>query len=1507
MTNTKLGLDIGTNSIGWAVLEKEDRKYHFLEKEDEEGKSIPSKGSYIFPKGVDGQERSKAATRRGFRSARRRIDRIRRRKAATLQVLSEYDMCPKLSEEEICDWRYKKTYPCSNDEFIKWQRTGEKGGDIETEKLKQPYYLRYLAATKEGLKNSQVGRYRLGRVFYHLAQRRGYLSMEEEQADDAIEQFKIAVKNLLEESSNAPAFSELFETISDTYKNDKKSKALTTKIKRQLKKETSLDVIKEFIYKEFDKKENLGKVATEINELSQQITESGHPTLGCYFYSIYAQQNADGTTQRIRGKYIDREKHYLSEFNYICDKQKIEPELRKKLQFAIFYQRPLKSQKDLVAKCPLEPKRKRIAISHPLFEEFRKWESINRIKIKTEQDERLRPLHKAEKELIADQFDYIKDIEFKKLADRLCGGKDYRYIKDKEKLTADVEFNFPETTTFPGCPTIKNLKTILGKDENGNYRYDNLPPLNTGYKDEKGKTRISIEDIWHCLFIDSFGEKNKQQARKEFAEKHLPKIDAEAFSKIKLKKGYGNLSKSAIKKILPYLQQGMLYSHAVFTANIDKVLGRKATSKEIEKISVCIKEALSLHEFEKKVNAVVNNYIEKYKNDENGIGDEPNSQWAHRNGIKDEIISWFSEADLDAMGEEEQDRLEKQCWDKFIKQADNKRPQHVEYLSSKTIPDFIKETILKKFPNETIDVSKLYHPSAMEIYPKAENRLGNPEISSIKNPVFNKAMHQIKHLVNKLIEEGLVDKDTEVNIELSREINSATYRRALTQYQKDQKFIRDWARRKIIECYDEEKRSTIQPTDTQITKYILYAEQNRQCLYTSETITPRKFFTEQKYDIEHTIPRSKWNDNSLINKTLANADFNRNYKQDELPANLDLTYKEQQIDVDTILQNRDRWLKSYKITGDEVEFSISLESLKAQYRNNKAAAKAAAGDAEKHNDLMFLAHYARLRLEYLAQKYKTFEREEIPAKFNNANLVDTRLITKYARAYLNSYFNKVNVINGQVTDTLRKIWGLQGEYEEKDRSNHIHHCIDAVTVACIEKGTANRMSEAFHQYERDYFRGNSAAKVYLREPMGNFVDTMKKLKDEVFIYHKQVDRIKPLLDEIENENPQKLNLRGALNSQRPYGLIEKDNQKIFVQRKSVNSISGKDIDNIVDNTIKERLLSLADEIGWGHLLNVEVREEQVYSTELKKIKKELGYKIYTALKKAKANKNLIDNDIRKENIDTEFHDVVSFKNSLCNTLAPKELARDKKEKFYSKIDKEVNSVVRSIGLKRILEQSNGVIILPATKNSSLMVLKKIRLQVNAKLNPLKERRRIDFPENETKAYKRDYYFDKAADSNYEYQIYGDLIPDQPNKKIKFANREVRLINTYNIVKNVFESMPDMQLILKLHKDDFVLVFDENLYEITEDWSIKNLQRRLFKVVKFNENNEIIMERPNYALGNVDAVPLENVVSSEGELDKPNEVVLRRKSSTLRAIPTKVDELGRIDIEYSKAFIEKHTR
>lgn len=1517
MGKIKLGLDLGTNSIGWSVLEKDNGKYNFLVFKDENDDLIPTKGSYIFQKGADAKENSKAAERRGFRGARRRLERIILRKIATLKVLNEYGLCPPFEEGELNKWKNKKIYPCENEKFIEWQRTGKKKGNSENEKLNQPYYLRHLAATKDGLMESGQGKTQLGRAFYHLSQRRGYLSNgDEEQTEDKLDLFKAEVSKLLEETNDSGAFIEPFQVLFDNRKADKKVTALGNKIQKELKKEIEFEKVKTFINTEFDKPENLGTVMKSIGELSEAINYSVKkglcaPTMGSYFYSIYAKADKKtGLITKIRGRYTHREIHYEQEFFYICEKQNISGELKDKLHNAIFHQRPLKSQKGLVAMCPLEPKRKRIAISHPLFEEFRMWESINRIKTKNEGQKQLDFLTTNEKELIKPLFIQKTDFEFRKIANKLSGEKMYCYIKKPQEVfykgdlidggVADLYFNFPLDKKFSACPTLSVLNKFLGKE-----KYNELPLLNTGYKDEKGKTQISIEDIWHCLFLDTFGNKAKAQGRKEFAEKHLELNlkGVEDFQKIKLVKGYGSLSKAALKKIVPFLKKGEIYSHAVFLANITKVLSRNLNDDEQKTIAKKISEALNIHKIEKQNVGIVNNYISRLKEKNENLGNNSFSIEAHQKSLKEEILSWIGEFQFNAMTEKEKVEIFSNCWSKFSESSLDKNSKDIAYLSTITIPEFIFEKLSEVFPKDKIDVTKLYHPSAMEAYPIAHKKLGNPEISSIKNPVFNRSMHQIKRLCNELIRKGIVNKDTEVNVEVAGEINSASYRRALSQWQKEQEIIRDWARNEIIETYPKDCRHEINPTDMDIIKFVLWKEQNYQCIYTGNQISICEFLGgKTTYDIEHTIPRSKFHDNSLSNKTLADAEFNRKVKKDILPGLLNENFKGKSISIESIILNRNANLKSYSLKNNVPTWNVSLKMLKDDFIKFKNAAKAIS-DPISHGEVMEKAHYTKIKLDYLSSKFKNFENKEITNQFTNANLVDTRIIAKYARAYLNSYFDKVNVVNGKITDTLRKMWGLEGEYAVKDRSNHIHHCIDAITLACVERGTANWISEAFHLYEKDYFKGNDNPKYKLKEPMDNFAERMHNLYQEVFIFHKQTDRIKPLLEAVKKENAKKQNLRGKLNSQNPYAHIMKNDELIFAQRKPITSIGGGDIENIIDEGIKVRLLKLADDKGWLKLMEFQVKDDENAAEKELEHKKMIAYRVFEKIRKYDKKKEVVVQTVTKQNLTAKFLDISELITLLFNTIIRLDIDEKKRVNYKDKIEKEVTNLTRTKGLELLLcenKESEGALILPEyydeknKKHVGRMVIKKLRLKSSkSNLKDYKEIRKIDESKFE---HKRDFYFDKDKYTNYEAQIFGDLIPDE-NGKLK--NRKYKLINHYNIVKNIFEKETEKP-ILKLHQDDMVLVFDKNPNDEINWSDKKDLQNRLFKIVKFDENGILVLVRHNYALGNVDNA---KAIKSENNLSDLSEVVLRRSPSTLRIIPVKIDTLGDIDIDFSKKFIE----
>jgi len=131
--NRILGLDIGTASIGWTVL-------------DDSGKSgtIIVSGVRIFPEGVDrdqqGGEQSKTQTRRESRGARRQIARRARRKRFLIRYLQSVGLLP------------------------------TDGTELEEVIEMNPYPLRARAL------DEQLSAYEIGRVLIHLNQRRGFLS-----------------------------------------------------------------------------------------------------------------------------------------------------------------------------------------------------------------------------------------------------------------------------------------------------------------------------------------------------------------------------------------------------------------------------------------------------------------------------------------------------------------------------------------------------------------------------------------------------------------------------------------------------------------------------------------------------------------------------------------------------------------------------------------------------------------------------------------------------------------------------------------------------------------------------------------------------------------------------------------------------------------------------------------------------------------------------------------------------------------------------------------------------------------------------------------------------------------------------------------------------------------------------------------------------------------------------------------------------------------------------------
>lgn len=162
-----LGLDIGPNSIGWAIIEYKQP----LKKNDPQAVSLVATNVRIFAEGVSrtpqGTEQSKNAARRAARSMRRTHQRRNRRRVTLKNALQEAGLLP-LDDEQFSSLM-----------------------------LEDPYRLR-----AEGLDN-KISLYGFGRLLYHFAQRRGFKSnrkSENKKEDGKVSQ---GVKTLGHEISEA--------------------------------------------------------------------------------------------------------------------------------------------------------------------------------------------------------------------------------------------------------------------------------------------------------------------------------------------------------------------------------------------------------------------------------------------------------------------------------------------------------------------------------------------------------------------------------------------------------------------------------------------------------------------------------------------------------------------------------------------------------------------------------------------------------------------------------------------------------------------------------------------------------------------------------------------------------------------------------------------------------------------------------------------------------------------------------------------------------------------------------------------------------------------------------------------------------------------------------------------------------------------------------------------------------------------------------------------------------
>lgn len=142
--------------------------------------------------------------------------------------------------------------------------------------------------------------------------------------------------------------------------------------------------------------------------------------------------------------------------------------------------------------------------------------------------------------------------------------------------------------------------------------------------------------------------------------------------------------------------------------------------------------------------------------------------------------------------------------------------------------------------------------------------------NSLRNPVVEKILNQMIHVVNSVID--TYGKPDEIRIELARELKkSAKEREELTRA-----INKTTAKHKKYRTILQEEFGIKKPTKNDIIRYKLYLElgtNDYKTLY-SNTYIPREKLFSKEFDIEHIIPQARLFDNSLSNKTIESRSVN---------------------------------------------------------------------------------------------------------------------------------------------------------------------------------------------------------------------------------------------------------------------------------------------------------------------------------------------------------------------------------------------------------------------------------------------------------------------------------------------------------------------------------------------------------------------------------------------------------------------------------------------------------
>lgn len=1122
-----LGLDLGTNSIGWSLVETDLKS--------NKGKILGG-GTRIIPMSKEligkfdsGQSISQTSKRTFYRGTRRLFQRSKLRRERLHRILNILEFLPEhysskidfkrgkgqffKNEEVKLNYKRKEIDGVINYEFIFDDSFSEmmldfKDKDCLVSKDWTIYYLRNKALTQK------ISKKELAWIILNFNKKRGYYQLRGENLDNKNnkEFIELIVDKIIPTEikiKGNDAFKILFDNgweydklIVDkhNWENRKKEFIVTSKILKD-------GTIKRS-YKTVDSELDWPAIKAKTEN---DIIASGK-TIGQYIYSNLIKN----PTLKIKGgliKTIER-KYYKDELlKILSEQQKYHEELIDKEKFiacinelypnneqhkkslsdkdfthlfiedVIFYQRPLKSKKSSIGNCNFEFKiyeskdqnnesiervkvpLKAISKSHPLFQEFRLWQFVRNIKIYDNTVFENGEEKEVTYKVFESENDFVKLFDFLNSRKHVEQKNIIDYFIKQEKLSKEERGNF--TWNYQ-----ENKKYPCNET-----RAQLLLLLKKVVGKKAPKTLISkIEyNLWHIVY--SVKDKVQfEKALRKFAKKH--QIDetlfVDTFKNIPpYSSDYSSLSYKAINKLLPLMRMGHYW-------NSDKIDNH--TKQRIEfLINGEYDEKISKRVRDKSIN--LNNI-----NDFKGLPLWLASYIVYdRHSELSEAVRWKSPSDI-------QEYLNK------FKQHSLRNPI-VEQVVLETLR-VVKDIWLSYGNGSASFFNEIHVELGREMKNPAKKRV---EISKRINE-NQKTNQRAKEILNELLN----DSEVQGNIRSY----SPSHQELLKLYEEGVYQNPEVNFDLVSEDEINKIRNSNSPSRKDISKYKLWLKQGYTSPYSGKIIPLSKLFTTE-YEIEHIIPQSRYFDNSLSNKVICETDINKD-------------------------------------KGNKTAMEYLLQK--------------GGGQVDGH-DLLNVEEYEMHCKKYFKQnksKLRNLLSEEIPDSFTNRQLNDTRYISKLINNLLSNIVRdegerevtskKLIPVNGKITSKLKHDWGLNDKWNEiivprfkrlnqklqttdfgfwdndinafrtqvpdsvasgfsKKRIDHRHHALDAIVVALTNRKHIQYLSslnsnEAFN-LKPDLFEKNERKQYskYFKAPWDGFQRDVKKHLDSIIVSFKSNQRV----------------------------------------------------------------------------------------------------------------------------------------------------------------------------------------------------------------------------------------------------------------------------------------------------------------------------------------------------------------------------------------------------------------